>query len=210
MQPNRITSGKTLKPLLLAAALLIALAVLSLATTAPAQAVQTTVTPLPTATLPPAEGCQDAWFFTVREAPGCPDGPPIASDIAVLAFERGIAYWVGAEATIYILYRDWQTPYWESYPDTWLAGSEERDPDFEGPLGLWQQPRRGIGEVWRDHPDVRERLGWALTEWEDVYTGQIQHGTGPDGEVIYLTGLDTKAIQLPANGGGWDLFSWLG
>ncbi len=207
MQPNSITRGKTM---LLVMVLLVVLAAVSLSTPAPAQAVDATVTPRPTATLPPADGCQEAWFFTTRPEPGCPAGPPLESDIAVLAFERGIAFWVGTEGLIYILYRDWQAPYWQSYPDTWLPGSVERDPDIVGPLGLWQQPRRGVGQVWRDNPEVQERLGWALTEWEDVYTGQIQHGAGPDGAVIYLTGLDTKAYQLPAGGGGWDIFSWLG
>ena len=154
-------------------------------------------------------GCSFEWFFDARTPAACPSGPAASTEIVMLEFERGTMYWISTERMIYILYRDWQAPYWEAYRDTWQPGTIERDTSIVGPLGLWQQPRRGFGQVWRENPQVRERLGWALYEWETVYTTLFQRADPTDGP-IYFTDQRDKAFQLPAGGDGWDKFSWLG
>ncbi len=160
----------------------------------------------------PAQGagnCSVNWFFSTRTPSVCPAGPVVASEAAYLEFERGIMFWYGAERAVYVLYRDWQAPYWERFPDTWLEGMAEREPSIVGPLGLWQQPRRGFGLVWRNNPTVRARLGWALNEWEIPFVGYIQQGSTASGPVVFFTDDDGKVYQL-GDQTGWDIFSWLG
>lgn len=164
------------------------------------------------ATQPQQGNCQHDWFFrNVRPVTACPTGPAIGSEVAYLEFERGTMFWVAMEDAIYVLYRDWQTPSWERYPDTWQESMPERDPSIVGPLGLWQQPRRGFGQLWRTNPQVRQRLGWALYEWEATYTTLIQRANTPEGPLVFFTDEDYKVYQLPAGAAtGWDRFSFLG
>lgn len=152
-------------------------------------------------------GCSIPWYFTTRTPGECPASRMTYSPAALLEFERGVMFWVQSTDTIYVLYRDWQAPYWESYPDTWTISSAERDPAIVGPLGLWQQPRRGFGQVWRHDPDVRSRLGWALNEWETDFIASIQQGGGGS---VFLTDDENKVYALPGDGSGWDVFSWQG
>jgi hypothetical protein len=56
---------------------------------------------------------------------------------------------------IYVLYKDNQVPLWQRYMDTWQEGMAERDPSIIGPDGLWQQPRRGFGHLWRTTTTAR-------------------------------------------------------
>ena len=44
-------------------------------------------------------------------------------------------------------------------------GEPESDPAFAPPAGK-QQPVRGFGKVWRQHPELREAIGWALAKEE--------------------------------------------
>ncbi len=162
---------------------------------------------------PAQAGCHNVWFFgsVAHPVAECPDGPAVAHVFARLEFERGEMIWNQAENRIYVLYRDFQAPYWESFPDTYREGSAERQGGLLGPLGLWQQPRRGFGELWRTNPGVRARLGWALNEWEQSYTGYVQRATTPQGAMVVLTRPDNKAIHLrPGPTGIWEVFSFLG
>ena len=159
------------------------------------------------------DNCTYTWFFgsVAHPVAACPAAPAAANMFARLEFERGEMVWNAAENTVYVLYRDFQAPYWEAFPDTYLQGMAERDPSIIGPLGTWQQPRRGFGELWRNNPTVRARLGWALNEWEQSYIGYVQRASTPNGDVIYFTRDDQKAYELlPGAGGIWQLFSFLG
>ncbi|NPV66081.1 MAG: hypothetical protein HPY64_02910 [Anaerolineae bacterium] len=158
-------------------------------------------------------GCQYDWFFGAQARPvdACPSTPPISTDLARLEFERGEMIWVQAEQTIYVLFRDFQAPYWASYPDTFLEGMPEREAGLVGPLGLWQQPRRGFGLLWRQDATVSERLGWALEEWEASYEGWLQKAETPEGTLVFFMRDDNKVYQLhPGPEGIWELFTFLG
>jgi len=154
-------------------------------------------------------GCEYEWFFGAQARPvdACPDTPPISTALARLEFERGEMIWVQAEQAIYVLFRDFQAPYWASYPDTFLEGTPEREAGLVGPLGLWQQPRRGFGQLWRTTPTVRDRLGWALREWEDAYTATIQQTGAQGGGTIYLTGPDGQIYALTGDRSRWERFA---
>ena len=132
-----------------------------------------------------------------------------AEILARLEFERGEMLWNAADNTIYVLYRDGQAPYWEAYPDTFIQGQPERDPSIVGPVGAWQQPRRGFGQVWRTNPTVQSRLGWALNEWESSYPGYLQKGYSSAGQEIFFTREDNKMYHLHPNG-IWEMFTFMG
>jgi hypothetical protein len=158
-------------------------------------------------------GCAYDWFFgpVAKAVEDCPTGEPTSTMMARLEFERGEMVWNSAQNTIYVLYRDFQAPYWESFPDTYMQGMPERQAGLQGPLGLWQQPRRGFGELWRTNTAVRARLGWALEEWEDSYMGWLQQAETAEGTQVFFMRDDSKVYQLnPGANGIWELFSFLG
>lgn len=158
--------------------------------------------------------CPTQWFFgtALPEVTTCPDGGTVTGPAAILEFERGYMLWFSGDDMITVLYRDFDpdAPQWERYPDTWSEGAMERDPSIIGPLGVWQQPRRGFGELWRSNPTVRERLGWALYEWEDTFAAISQSGDTPDGTMYFFSDGDNKVYYLYPGGEGWSRFSFLG
>ncbi|HEX5504058.1 MAG TPA: kelch repeat-containing protein [Thermomicrobiales bacterium] len=61
---------------------------------------------------------------------------------------------------------------WSVYPDTWAEGQPVGGGPGPSP-GLYE-PRRGFGKVWREHPDVRQCLGYAKTADETAFTLPLQ------------------------------------
>lgn len=100
-------------------------------------------------------------------------GVPVQREQAVEAkaqpFERGAMEWVAEGKLIYVLYRDSRT--WARFADTW-SPDEVTVPGDPPPPGRYR-PQRAFGKVWREHPTVRERLGWA-TAPEQAYTARLQ------------------------------------
>ena len=77
----------------------------------------------------------------------------------------------------------------------------EFDPAITPPSGL-RQPERGFGKVWREHPDLREQLGWAL-EKEQRANARIQ---AFERGLVMDVGLHTYAIgQTPDGETAWDM-----
>jgi hypothetical protein len=75
-------------------------------------------------------------------------------------FENGTMVWRQDTSQIYVFLNDGT---WRSFADTFEEGDRESDAAFAPPAGK-MQPIRGFGKVWRDNPDVREKLGWALAK----------------------------------------------
>lgn len=161
----------------------------------------------PPAALDASGNCVYPWFFSSRQPGSCPATSAVSSPAAALAFERGQMFWTGVDRMIYVLYADGQQPAWERYNDTYVEGMPERDLSIVGPQGLWQQPRRGFGQLWRTTPIVRDRLGWALREWEDAYTATIQQVGAQGGGAIYLTGSDGQIYALAGDRSRWERFA---
>jgi len=86
----------------------------------------------------------------------------IASAAAIQRFDNGVMIWVEETGRIYAFLNDGR---WRSFADTFREGDPESDPAFAPPAGK-QQPVRGFGKVWRQHPDLRDAIGWALTKEE--------------------------------------------
>jgi hypothetical protein len=86
------------------------------------------------------------------------EAQPDSSQAADQSFEHGRMIWVQAQDSIYVIYNDGS---WERYADTFEDGMVERNPAIVPPGGKLQ-PERGFGKIWREQPQVRERIGWAL------------------------------------------------
>jgi hypothetical protein len=156
----------------------------------------------------PQAACSNAqWFFFNPPLPDCPPGPPLVTEGSFQPFEDGFMIWVGAQDAIYVLFISADTPRWQVFPDTYTDGVPEYDPAMNAgisPYSAWQ-PRRGFGLIWRTYPDIRERIGWAKSEWEAAYTIQVQ--TAADG-TIYISEPAPRSgvFQLRPNGSDWDRY----
>ncbi len=87
---------------------------------------------------------------------------PVASLAALQRFDNGVMVWLEETGRIYAFINGGR---WVSYEDTFREGDPESDPAFAPPAGK-QQPVRGFGKVWREDPDLREAIGWAMTKEE--------------------------------------------
>ncbi len=88
---------------------------------------------------------------------------------AIQRFDNGVMVWVQETGRIYAFLNDGT---WRSYEDTFREGDAESDPAFGPPPGK-QQPMRGFGKVWRENPELRDAIGWALAK-EEPSTAQRQ------------------------------------
>ena len=145
--------------------------------------------------------CPDAWFF--EPAPNeCPAAPALYSAGAEQPFEHGLMLWVGEQDFIYVLSDDGFSRRWSIYVDAWNEGDPIDDPSIIPPPGFYQ-PLRGFGLVWRENPDVRERLGWA-TAPEAGYETAVQRTSRWKYNEIYVRALDGGVWRLLPEGSGWE------
>ncbi|HEU5087339.1 MAG TPA: hypothetical protein VFT99_07830, partial [Roseiflexaceae bacterium] len=145
----------------------------------------------PSAACPIAvHGDLERWLRTVpfRSQMGCPKDAGTLVPSAEQYFERGVMLWIGPQpgeqiGRIYVVSSLLPITY-EVYADTWQAAMG--DPSDQPPPGL-RTPQRGFGKVWREHPAVRERLGWA-TQPERSETAYISDFSG--GALVWLMNTD--------------------
>jgi hypothetical protein len=112
-------------------------------------------------------------------------------------FQHGIMFWRSDNDRIYILY---DNGIWQSVIDPWREGEPEFDPGITPPWGYYQ-PIRGFGEVWREEPGVRDRLGWA-TDQERGFTAAVQ--PFENGLMIWS---NVEGIYVLYDDGTWQHFS---
>lgn len=154
---------------------------------------QSTSTLLATVTNPPTA-------TPTRTPTAIPSGFPTPEVYSVVVveqiFERGRMMWIEPIRQIWVLTGEDIDPNegtWECYEDKFVEGQQERDPSLDPPANtstssilpgaIPSQPIRGFGKIWRENPDVREALGWALTgetlyttRWEYVAAGTVEGG----------------------------------
>lgn len=127
--------------------------------------------------------CEFTYFFTQPEyLAACAVDEAVTTAAAEQFFEQGRMIWLEApqhplfnpQPTILVIYDSSEYPQesWQSYADLWTPDHPVDDPALTPPTGLYQ-PVRGFGEVWRNNPEVRERLGWAITP-ELSYAAALQ------------------------------------
>jgi hypothetical protein len=146
--------------------------------------------------------CRHAWFFEPAPEPVCPT-EPLISPAAVQTFERGTMLWLGAEDAVIVLYAEpTYTTRWARFEDRWNEGDPVDDPALDPPPGL-QQPIRGFGLIWWEHPEVRAQLGWA-TAGEQGYTTVLQRTTRYKYNAAYVLARDGDVWYLGPERSAWD------
>jgi hypothetical protein len=167
------------------------------------QAVTQTVTQSPTST-PTATATPPGPFPTVTIS---------QIQVAEQIFEHGRMYWLQPTSQIWVLVVEEEgNGTWKVYNDTFEEGDPESDPTLVAPTELLQ-PMRGFGKLWRETPEVREALGWAVTP-EFGYVSNYEYH--PGGEVVngeYVRGpgyhvlfsLYDEAFRFNEADGTWQL-----
>jgi len=152
--------------------------------------------------------CDSTWFFIEPRPASCPLSPPMSGQGVFQRFENGYMVWVGMQNAIYVMYNDAASPRWEVYRDQFVEGMPEDSPDYANPprAGVWQ-PRRGFGMLWRDNAAVRQRIGWAIDEWEMPFS--VQNQTAPEGTLFISDALGGVFSLLPG-GSNWARHSGFG
>lgn len=101
--------------------------------------------------------------------------------VAEQRFENGRMFWLEPIDQIWVLIEtDRRNGTWTVYPDTFEEGEAEFDPAIQPPEGFFQ-PERGFGKLWRENPEIRAALGWAIEAEEGLIT---LYEYQPEGEVI--------------------------
>ena len=141
---------------------------------------------------PPARGQAFGWALE--------DNASVVSMVAQ-PFERGVMLWRADTRTIYALWDEEEGPRWRAFEDTFQEGEPESDPALTPPESF-RQPERGFGKIWRQNPDVRAALGWALARegGSEAYVQPFERGlmisTGarvyamgqtPEGETVWFS-----------------------
>jgi hypothetical protein len=160
------------------------------------------VVPLPTAIAvnPAAAGCATPWFFTQVIPVTCALNPPVTSPGSYQQFQNGFMVWVGPQHAIYVLYDSANFPRWQVLNDSFQDGMPESDPAYNNPPPYTWQPKRGFGLLWRNNASIRDRIGWAVTEYETPYTIQVQIAS--DG-TIYMNEPRGGIFSLTPDGSEW-------
>lgn len=139
---------------------------------------------------------------------GCPTSqqpnlPPQAWVVqtAYQSFERGFMVWSSRlgwveQRVIYVLFNDGS---YRRFDDAWQEGVDPERGGESPPEGLLE-PARGFGKVWRDNPEVRAGLGWALGP-EAGAEGRIQLFAG--GEMFHVPQAGLTYIFIQGPPGRW-------
>lgn len=149
--------------------------------------ISSTLTPFPSATLT----LTPSPTVTATSLPaGFPTPEVYSLALAEQQFERGRMLWLQPLRQIWVLVGDEIDPTsgtWQCFLDEFVDGQTERDPLLDPPAGITTasrlegavpiQPIRGFGKIWRDHADLREGLGWAITP-ETLYTTRYEYRAG--------------------------------
>lgn len=140
----------------------------------------------------------ERWLETVPDTRRLEPSYEWIRDAAYTPFEGGHMFWIDGFRQIFVLYTDSHT--WAVYLDEWRDGDTEFDTNILPPAGFYQ-PERGFGLVWRNQPDVRTRLSWALAT-EHGYETVIAYHFGQDmNNLATYTALNGfRMIESPTGG----------
>ena len=129
--------------------------------------------------------------------------------VAEQVFENGRMFWLQPTGQIWVMIvtsegrGDWQI-----YEDTFVEGEPESDPELVPPEGM-EQPTRGFGKLWRENPDLREALGWAITPEFGFVTRYEYHPGGttaaPEPGFHVLLSLYEEAFRFNERNQTWRL-----
>lgn len=109
--------------------------------------------------------------------------------VAEQVFENGRMFWLQPTGQIWVMIvTEEGRGNWQIYEDTFVEGDLEFDPDITPPEGF-EQPERGFGKLWRENPEIREALGWAITpEFGFVTRYEYHPGGAVNNSAVYVPG----------------------
>ncbi len=134
--------------------------------------------------------------------------------VADQAFEFGRMFWIQPVNQVWILTTDADDKrVWQVFEDLFAEGMQEIDPSIVPPTGLFQ-PERGFGKLWRERPEIRNALGWALSEELGYNTRYEYHAGGTvnnEGEFVAGSGyhviedLDRRIYRFIEGAWTWEV-----
>ena len=111
--------------------------------------------------------------------------------VAEEVFEHGRMFWIQPQEQIWVMYDNGQgTGQWQVYENSYKDGEPETDPSIVPPDGKYQ-PVRGFGKLWREHPEIKDKLGFGITP-EFGYVSNYEYH--PGGQV------DAQGKWVPGTG----------
>lgn len=140
-------------------------------------ATDTTAPQVPTTTATPTS-------VPPTETPGATatiDVQPTATlgqiQVAEEVFEHGRIFWIQPRKQMWVMYDNGQgSGEWKVYDDTWVDGDPASDPSIVPPEGKYQ-PLRGFGKLWREHQEIKDKLGFGITP-EFGYVSNYEYHPG--------------------------------
>lgn len=90
---------------------------------------------------------------------------PVVNQIQVAeqVFEGGRMFWLQPTGQIWVMTITREGGgEWKIYNDLFTEDDPDEDPQLIPPDG-YEQPKRGFGKLWRENPEIRDALGWAIT-----------------------------------------------
>lgn len=152
--------------------------------------------------------CDYDYFFGTGPR-RCPRDAATSPPAAQQEFEGGRMIWLQLQSNIIVLFDQAAAGgdglQMRVYDDTWTVGEPESDPEIEPPADRLQ-PVRGFGKVWRENPEVRDGLGWALAP-EMAFTATWQFEFNESiGTTSYLrlsNGQLARMVGYYTGFGGW-------
>jgi hypothetical protein len=149
--------------------------------------------------------CSDRYFFEPQPEV-CPSGPPHITPAAEQRFQHGRMIWLQeilpdnpAYQRLILVFTD--SGSWQRYYDTWMEEQPADDPNIIPPPDYYQ-PARGFGKAWRETPEVRRRLGWAIApERSCEAVCQWQSAESPPAP-LFLSSAGGAVMQLLGEGSG--------
>jgi hypothetical protein len=134
----------------------------------------------------------------VRQRLGCPRAEERTSPIVEQLFERGLMQW--RPDTGQVLVTVFGDGKWSNYDGEYVASDVEATP--VPPPGLFA-PRQRFLRIWRDDPQLSQRLGWAVGP-ERTSQGALQDfasgmmvWTGADPRLVRIYYADGTTISSP-------------
>lgn len=129
--------------------------------------------------------------------------------VAEQVFENGRMFWLQPTGQIWVMIVSSEgRGDWQIYEDNFVEGEPESDPELVPPDGM-EQPTRGFGKLWRDNPDLREALGWAITPEFGFVTRYEYHPGGttnaPEPGFHVLLSLYEEAFRFNERNQTWRL-----
>lgn len=199
--------------------------------TQPAPESPTAVLPQPTATAPSAVTPQPTDDSYINY----PEPKQTTMAVADEYFQRGYAVWLKDWGQIWIFVQPIVMPGsievndelvtpdlepqvltnggpWYRFGDTFDPATDlDSDPALVPPANM-QQPKGGIGKIWRENPELQAALGWAL-DWEKPYKTLIneyaigvlgkEKGFVPTGRIFTLYTSDGALVYVHEEAGIW-------